>query len=76
MSLHPLAGKPVPPSLLANIPKLVSLYYTNHPDVSQAEQRVAFGTSGHRGTPRNGSFNEDHILAVCQAICDYRKEIG
>ncbi len=76
MSLHPLAGKPAPPSLLANIPKLVSLYYTNHPDVSRAEQRVAFGTSGHRGTPQNGSFNEDHILAVCQAICDYRKEIG
>jgi len=76
MSLHPLAGKPVPPSLLANIPKLVSSYYTLHPDVSREGQRVAFGTSGHRGTPRSGTFNEDHILAVCQAICEYRREKG
>ncbi|OPY90167.1 MAG: Phosphoglucomutase [Syntrophus sp. PtaU1.Bin208] len=76
MSLHPLAGKPVPPSMLANIPKLVSLYYTHHPDVAIEEQRVAFGTSGHRGTPRKRTFNEDHILAVCQAISDYRKEQG
>jgi len=76
MSLHPLAGKPVPPSLLANIPQLVSSYYTLRPDVSLEGQRVAFGTSGHRGTPRNRTFNEDHILAVCQAICDYRQGKG
>lgn len=74
MSLHPLAGQPAPPSVLANIPRLVSSYYTLHPDISCEGQRVAFGTSGHRGTPRNGTFNEDHILAVCQAICDYRKD--
>jgi len=76
MSLHPLAGTPVPPSLLANIPQLVSSYYTLRPDVSLEGQRVAFGTSGHRGTPRNRTFNEDHILAVCQAICDYRQGKG
>lgn len=76
MSLHPLAGKPAPPSMLANIPQLVSSYYTLHPDVSLEGQRVAFGTSGHRGTPKNRTFNEDHILAVCQAICDYRQGKG
>jgi len=77
MSLHPLAGQPVHPSLLANIPRLITNYYTLHPDVAALEgQRVAFGTSGHRGTSRNGTFNEDHVLAVCQAICDYRKEMG
>jgi len=76
MSLHPLAGQPVHPSMLANIPRLIANYYSLHPDVAMEGQRVAFGTSGHRGTPRNGTFNEDHILAVCQAICDYRKENG
>ncbi|WP_041584798.1 phosphoglucomutase (alpha-D-glucose-1,6-bisphosphate-dependent) [Syntrophus aciditrophicus] len=76
MLLHPLAGKPVPPTLLANIPRLVSSYYTLHPDAAREAQRVAFGTSGHRGTPENGTFNEDHVLAVCQAICDYRKEMS
>jgi len=76
MSLHSQAGKPVPPSLLANIPRLVSSYYAFHPDAVREEQRVTFGTSGHRGTPRNGTFNEDHVLAICQAIYDYRKERG
>ena len=76
MLLHPLAGKPVPPTLLANIPRLVSSYYTLHPDAAREGQRVAFGTSGHRGAPENGTFNEDHVLAVCQAICDYRKEMN
>jgi len=76
MSLHPLAGQPAHPTLLANIPRLVSSYYTLHPDAAREGQRLAFGTSGHRGTPKNGTFNEDHVLAVCQAISDYRKEMG
>ena len=58
--------------MLVNIPKLVSEYYTQKPDISDPAQRVSFGTSGHRGSSFNGSFNEDHILAVCQAICEYR----
>ncbi|MEJ2657434.1 MAG: phosphoglucomutase (alpha-D-glucose-1,6-bisphosphate-dependent) [Desulfobacterales bacterium] len=72
MTLNELAGKPAPRSLLANIPKLVSAYYTHKPDVSDPAQQVSFGTSGHRGSSLNNSFNEDHILAVTQAICDYR----
>jgi phosphoglucomutase len=72
MAVHHLAGKPAPRSMLVNIPRLVTAYYTTHPDVSNASQRVAFGTSGHRGSSLKGSFNEDHILAVIQAICDYR----
>jgi phosphoglucomutase len=74
MSLSELAGKPAPRSILENIPRLVSAYYTNRPDVSISAQRVAFGTSGHRGSSLKNSFNEDHILAVSQAICDYRSE--
>jgi phosphoglucomutase len=73
MTVHELAGKPAPRSLLANIPRLVTAYYANKPDVSDPTQRVAFGTSGHRGSSLKNSFNEDHILAVSQAICDYRK---
>ena len=72
MSLHPLAGKPAPREMLVNIPRLVSAYYTQKPDLSDPAQRVAFGTSGHRGSSLRGSFNEDHILAVCQAICEHR----
>jgi phosphoglucomutase len=72
MSLHPLAGKPAPQKLLVNIPRLVSAYYTQKPDPSNPAQQVAFGTSGHRGSSLRGSFNEDHILAICQAICEYR----
>ncbi|MBA7671136.1 Phosphoglucomutase [subsurface metagenome] len=71
--VHELAGKPVPRSLLANIPRLVSAYYTHRPDVTDPAHRVAFGTSGHRGSSLKNSFNEDHILAICQAICEYRK---
>jgi phosphoglucomutase len=71
--VHELAGKPVPRSLLANIPRLVSAYYTHRPDVTDPAHRVAFGTSGHRGSSLKHSFNEDHILAICQAICEYRK---
>jgi len=70
----PLAGKPVPPALLINIPKLVTDYYVETPDVSIPEQRVKFGTSGHRGSSFDRSFNESHILAICQAICDYRSQ--
>ena len=73
MNLHELAGKPVPRSLLANIPRLISAYYTYKPDISDPGQRVAFGTSGHRGSSLKSSFNEAHILAISQAICEYRK---
>lgn len=76
MSLHELAGKPAPKSLLANIPRLVTAYYTDHPDAGCIAERVAFGTSGHRGSSFRRSFNEDHILATTQAICDYRSEKG
>ncbi len=72
MTLNELAGKPAPRSLLENIPRLVSAYYTHKPDVSNPAQKVSFGTSGHRGSSLKNSFNEDHILAVSQAICDYR----
>jgi phosphoglucomutase len=73
MTVHELAGKPAPRSLLANIPRLMAAYYTHKPDVSDSTQQVAFGTSGHRGSSLRNSFNEEHILAVSQAICDYRK---
>lgn len=76
MTLHELAGKPAPLELLVNVPRLVSAYYTDHPDVGDVSQQVSFGTSGHRGTAAAGSFNEDHILAISQAIADYRKGEG
>jgi phosphoglucomutase len=76
MTLHELAGKPTPQELLANIPRLVSAYYTGHPDPADVAQQVSFGTSGHRGTSSAGSFNEDHILAISQAIADYRRGEG
>jgi len=72
MAIHDLAGKPAPPELLVNIPSLISSYYTIKPDASQRAQSVSFGTSGHRGTSTAGSFNEDHIAAICQAISEYR----
>lgn len=75
MSIHELAGKPAPRSLLANIPRLVSAYYTHRPDASEPDQRVAFGTSGHRGTSLKNSFNERHILAICQAIAEHRTSV-
>ncbi|WP_028974411.1 phosphoglucomutase (alpha-D-glucose-1,6-bisphosphate-dependent) [Spirochaeta cellobiosiphila] len=74
MAIHELAGKTVPPELLTNIPRLISDYYTIQPDPTQKEQLVAFGTSGHRGVSSDGTFNEEHILAIVQAIVDYRKE--
>ncbi len=76
MPVSPLAGKPAPRDLLVNIPRLVTLYYANRPDVSDPAQQVAFGTSGHRGSPSKASFNEHHILAVAQAISELRKKKG
>ncbi len=76
MSLHPLAGKPAQSEHLTDIPTLVSRYYLNKPDVSIADQQVAFGTSGHRGSSLNSAFNEDHILAISQALVEYRQEQG
>ncbi len=73
MKLHELAGKPALRSMLENIPRLVAAYYTYQPDVSQISHQVAFGTSGHRGSSLKNSFNEAHILAITQAICEYRK---
>ncbi len=76
MHVDPRAGKPAEQSMLANVPRLVSEYYTRQPDPGVREERVSFGTSGHRGTSLKGSFNERHILAVTQAICEYRKRQG
>jgi phosphoglucomutase len=73
-NLSPLAGKPAPASLLVNVPRLITAYYTERPDASVAAQRVAFGTSGHRGSSLTHSFNEAHILAISQAICLYRRQ--
>jgi phosphoglucomutase len=73
-ALHPLAGKPVPRSMLVDIPRLVSGYFAERPEPQNPEQRVAFGTSGHRGSSLRRSFNEAHILATTQAICQYRAE--
>jgi len=74
MKASPFAGKPPEPAMLVNVPKLVTAYYTDVPDPAMPEQRVAFGTSGHRGSAFEKAFNEWHILAISQAICLYRKE--
>jgi phosphoglucomutase len=76
MSLHELAGQPVPRELLVNVPRLVSNYYTRRPDPADPAQAVSFGTSGHRGSALRGSFNEAHVLAIVQAICDQRCAAG
>ncbi|MBE2235264.1 MAG: alpha-D-glucose phosphate-specific phosphoglucomutase [Anaerolinea sp.] len=76
MSIHPLAGQPAPYESLINIPRLISAYYSYQPDVAEPAQRVAFGTSGHRGSSLNFSFNEAHILAISQAICELRLAQG
>ncbi len=73
MATHPLAGKPAPRELLANVPRLVSAYYTTAPEPGNKQQQVAFGTSGHRGSSLQGSFNENHILAISQAISEWRR---
>jgi phosphoglucomutase len=74
--MDPLAGKPVPPEKLPNIAKLVTAYYAESPDPANDAERVAFGTSGHRGSALRRSFNEAHVLATAQAICDYRAAHG
>lgn len=76
MKLSPLAGKLAPASVLVDIPRLLTAYYTGRPDAGIATQRVAFGTSGHRGSSFDLSFNEDHVLAISQAICLYRQAQG
>jgi phosphoglucomutase len=70
---HPLAGQTVPPERIPNIPRLLCDYYVGKPDPVQPEQRVAFGTSGHRGSSSDNRFNENHILAIAQAVCEYRQ---
>lgn len=74
MALHPLAGKAAPKEILVNIPRLISSYYTHKPEPDNPAHRVSFGTSGHRGTSTRSAFNEVHILAIAQAICEMRKE--
>jgi len=74
--VHPLAGKPAPASSLVDVPRLLARYASERPDPAIAEQRVAFGTSGHRGSALRTSFNEAHILAVTQAVCEWRKANG
>lgn len=76
MTANPLAGKLLPLDLLVDLPKLIDAYYKNIPDLSIPEQRVSFGTSGHRGSAFNSSFNEHHVWAIAQAICDYRTQTG
>jgi len=73
VTVHKLAGKPAPHELLVNIPRLISAYYTNKPDTGNPHNMVSFGTSGHRGSSFKNSFNEDHVLAICQAICELKE---
>jgi phosphoglucomutase len=76
VTVHPRAGRRAEPADLVDVPRLVAAYYTEHPDPATPDQRVAFGTSGHRGSSLTGSFNEDHIVAISQAICEYRTGQG
>ena len=76
MTISPLAGKPAPKEMLVDLARLEREYYDRWPDLDDPEQRVSFGTSGHRGSPFHGSFTEAHILAITQAICDYRRAQG
>jgi len=76
MALHPLAGKPAPKDMLINIPRLLDAYADVRPDPDDPAQQVSFGTSGHRGCSTKGSFNENHILAISQAICEHRAAAG
>src|SRR5262245_46877725 len=76
MAISPLAGKPAPKDMLVDLARLEREYYACRPDVDDPNQRVSFGTSGHRGSPLHGSFTEAHILAITQAICDYRRGQG
>src|SRR6185312_12366174 len=74
--VSPLAGKTIEPSMLVNLPRLVTAYFTGKPDPTVPSQRVAFGTSGHRGSAFENGFNEAHILAISQAICHQRRRSG
>jgi phosphoglucomutase len=74
--IDPSAGEPAPASRLTNVPRLITAYYSLKPDPAVAAQRVAFGTSGHRGSSLESSFNEVHVLSITQAICDYRRQKG
>jgi phosphoglucomutase len=74
--ISPLAGKTIEPSTLVNVPRLVTAYFTGKPDPTVPSQRVAFGTSGHRGSAFDNAFDEAHILAISQAICLYRSQSG
>src|ERR1700681_2401888 len=76
MNVSPLAGKPAPASTLVNVSRLGTAYYAEHPDPSVAAERVAFGTSGHRGSAFDRTFNEAHSLAIAQASCLYRQTHG
>ena len=76
MHVSSLAGKPAPRSMLVNVPRLITAYYSDRPDPHIPEQRVVFGTSGHRGSSLRCSFNEWHVLAITQAICLYRARQG
>ena len=73
---HPRAGQPAQPEDLVDVAHLVTAYYSDEPDPDDVDQQVAFGTSGHRGSSLRTSFNETHILATTQAICDYRRRQG
>ncbi len=76
MSVHPRAGQPAEPADLVDVPELLRAYADRHPDVSTPAEQVAFGTSGHRGSSLRTAFNEDHIVAISQAICEYRDGQG
>lgn len=76
MNVSHLAGKPATPAMLVDVPRLVTAYYSEVPDPSVPEQPVAFGTSGHRGSAIESTFNEWHVLAISQAICDCRTQQG
>ncbi|HET9517421.1 MAG TPA: phosphoglucomutase, alpha-D-glucose phosphate-specific, partial [Actinoplanes sp.] len=76
MSVHPRAGTPADARDTIDVPRVVMAYYTEHPDPSDPQQRVAFGTSGHRGSSLRTAFNEDHIVATSQAIAEYRRDQG
>ena len=76
MTIHPLAGKAAPEDLLIDAGRLQGEYYARKPDFTERAQRVGFGTSGHRGSPLHGTFTEAHILAITQAICEYRRFKG
>ena len=76
MAIHAMAGKPAPKELLIDVEKLKKEYYARKPDITDRAQRVSFGTSGHRGSSLRGAFNEAHVLAITQSICEYRKGQG